>query len=137
MMNDQSLGIGGSGRGKLAKEIDVIRNALVGLTTVIGTGLAFYNQTDGQIYFEKINAVIDSIIDIARQNDKVRETLLRFATVSSYGQLVAAMSMLIVPILANHGVIPPIFAMSAGLSDETMSAILFPKGPKLNGNANS
>jgi hypothetical protein len=89
-IENQSSNTGGSASVKIRRELDEIRNALSSLFTIIGTALSFYNRVDGLIFVEKSPDVVEALIGIARTNDKVREMLLRFATVSGYGANIAA-----------------------------------------------
>src|SRR6266511_48774 len=135
----QASGIGGTAsvRGKLGRELDEIRTALGSLFTIIGTALGFYNRADGLIFIEKSPDVIDALIGISRTNDKVREMLLQFATVSGYGALVSAVVMMAIPIAANHDLLPRVVLFTAGLSDETIALAMQPKVTHTNGNAKS
>ena len=128
---------GGSVSGKLKRELDEIRTALGSLFTIIGTALSFYNRVDGLIFVEKSPDVIEALIGIARTNDKVREMLLQFATVSGYGALASALLMMIIPIAANHDMLPKVVLFTAGLSDETIALAMQPKERPNNGNAKS
>jgi hypothetical protein len=128
---------GGTASAKVKRELEEIRIALGALFTIIGAALQFYNQVDGLIFVEKSPAVIDALIGIARTNDKVREVLLNFATVSGYGALASALIMMIIPIAANHNMLPKVVLFTAGLSDDTIALALQPKANTTNGNANS
>lgn len=124
---------GGLVSGKLKRELDEIRTALGSLFTIIGTALSFYNRVDGLIFVEKSPDVIEALIGIARTNDKVREMLLQFATVSGYGALASAILMMAIPIAANHDLLPKVVLFTAGLSDETLALALKPKEQSNNG----
>lgn len=132
----QESGTGTTVRGKLGKELEEIRTALSSLFTIIATALQFYNRVDGMIFAEKSPAVIDALLGICRTNDKVREMMLRFATVSGYGALVSAIAMMAIPMAANHDLLPKMVMFTAGLSDETIELAFAPKMTIPNENAN-
>ncbi len=120
----QASGIGGSVSGKLKRDLEEIRTALGALFAALSMPITFYNQTDGRIFLEKSPDVIEALLGICRTNDKIREMFLNFAKVSGYSMLANALLMMIIPIAANHGLIPGMAAFVSGLSDETMQAVL-------------
>jgi hypothetical protein len=68
------------------------------------------NQVDGAIISAGSKDLIDAIIELCRVDKSVRLYLSALATQSVYAGVIMAALAIIVPILANHGLIPPLFA---------------------------
>jgi len=76
--------------------------------------LTFYNHYDSKIVLERSPAIVEACVAVAEQDEQFRKILLTLLTGSAYGQLALAVLMLAIPILANHGMLPPVAAVLVG-----------------------
>lgn len=74
------------------------------------TGLAFtvtlVNPTDGSIIAEGSEAVVHELVELGRQDKTWRKYLEMLAKPGKYGPLTIASATIIIPIMANHGLLP-------------------------------
>lgn len=70
-----------------------------------------YNRADGMIIISGKDRLKASIIELCKQDKRIRDMLLDMATSSAYVGVIIASASIIIPILANHNLIPPIFGM--------------------------
>lgn len=70
------------------------------------------NAVDGMIIKAGSPALIDSIMQLCEQDKRVRDFLFDLSSSSVYLNVAMASAAIIVPILANHGLIPPLFMPS-------------------------
>ena len=92
-----------------------IRDGLNALFGTVATVTMFANEKDAQIIARQSPAVVDACVNLARQDEKFRAMLLAMLTGGAYTQLTIAIIGLILPILANHKLLPE---MVAGLFGE-------------------
>lgn len=74
---------------------------------------------DGTVISLGAPALIDAIIVLCQQDKEVRAFFLSLTTGSAYANVVIASLPIIIGILANHNLIPPIFGTPASLAVET------------------
>lgn len=89
------------GRKKKVKKEDL--EAVLG---VIGSGVWLVNAYDGERILTHTGDVADALIKMQDQNDQVRRALLAMVTTSTWGAVASAFLPMIMPILANHRVVP-------------------------------
>lgn len=69
-------------------------------------GLRLVNPADGKVIAEGGPAVIHELVELAKTDAKFRKPLEMLATPGKYGPLGLALMGVIVPIMANHGLLP-------------------------------
>lgn len=92
--------------GRETKQIKEIR---VGLTAIlIGSGKLVYNfnQFDGSVIQAGSPALVDAFCRAAQQNAWLRGYLLSLVHVSAWGDITMAAALIVIPILANHNMLP-------------------------------
>lgn len=65
-----------------------------------------------------VQNLIDAILVLAQQDKNVRDMLLAMTTGGAYTNVIIASVPIIVAILANHNLIPPLFTMPAIKSEQ-------------------
>ncbi len=68
---------------------------------------------DGAVIRAGSPALVDSICVLCQQDKSVREFMLSLTTGSAYANVVVASLPIVVGIMANHNLIPPIFGTPA------------------------
>lgn len=68
--------------------------------------VAMFNQYDGACIANGAPFLGASVADVAARDPKVRKALERAMASMGWGQVVAAVGMIVVPILVNHGIMP-------------------------------
>ena len=63
---------------------------------------------DGELLQAKRDAIAEAVGTVAKENPSVLRTLERLATASTYGALAAVLVSVVLPIAANHGLLPPV-----------------------------
>lgn len=75
----------------------------------LGVGLAFINPEDGAVITDKGPAVVHELVELAKDDVKLRKYLEWLATPGKYAPLTMACFSLVFPILQNHGIIGKFF----------------------------
>lgn len=95
------------------KDLQRIRDGLNQYVSLIGAGLSFTPseklRTDGEIILRGGPQLVDAVVALCEEDAKVRAMFLSLMTAGAYAQIVSAVMMIVLPILANHGVLPSIF----------------------------
>jgi hypothetical protein len=86
-----------------AKEIETILNQTLGYATI---PVAFFNVDDAAILGARGPKVIHELVELAKDDKNLQNALVMIATPGKYGPITAAVLGLVVPILANHKLIP-------------------------------
>lgn len=86
-----------------AKEIETILNQTLGYLTI---PVAFVNAEDAGILGARGPKVIHELVELAKDDKNLQHALVMIATPGKYGPITAAVLGLVVPILANHKLIP-------------------------------
>lgn len=71
-----------------------------------GMGLMMVNQADGSAVAEGGPAVAHELVELGKTDRKIRKYLEQIAAPGKYGPLMFAVAGMVVPILANHHLIP-------------------------------
>jgi hypothetical protein len=90
-----------------AKEVEALLNQYV---AGLGMGVSFLNQEDGEIIVDKAPAVVHELVKLAADDKRLRTYLEFLATPGKYAPLSLACFSLILPILANHGIVDKFIA---------------------------
>lgn len=103
-----------SGSGKRSPYVkkDELRT-VVGFT---GTALWFIDGSgyDSQRVADKTDAIVEALDKMQHENEAFRRALQALITTSTYGMLASALMPVIVPILANHKIVPAQTAVMVG-----------------------
>lgn len=86
-----------------ASEIEGILNKYV---AGAGWTIQLVNPADGKIVADNGPAVIHELVELAKDDTRLRKPLEFLATPGKYGPLGIAVLAVLVPILANHGLLP-------------------------------
>lgn len=76
--------------------------------TTLGTGVFILNADDGRIVIAGSHNLAVALDGLAKENPKVRAVLERALAGGAWGAVIMATAAIVVPILANHGVVQPI-----------------------------
>lgn len=98
----------------IAKLEESLATQLIG----IGTILAIFQPFDGIVISGNAPDTAAALAKLAERDPKVRKALERFVSSTSYGELAFVVLATVVPILANHGVVPAQMVMMGKVPDE-------------------
>jgi hypothetical protein len=79
---------------------------LTGALGVIGKALSAFNEYDGKIVLENATELADALDQWARESPRVKKALEAALTVSTTGSVLGVAAAILIPILANHGLVP-------------------------------
>lgn len=96
------------------KELERVKETLYPIVATVGIGVKMVNPVDGSIIIDKGTGVVDALCLVAKEDEQVRKALLMLTTGTVYTQLAIAVLALIVPILANHRLVPEVAAIPFG-----------------------
>lgn len=83
-----------------------VENLLNKYVVGLGTGIRLINPEDGRIIATGGPAVVHEIVELAKTDTKIREPLIWLTRPGKYSPLFIASLGLLLPILANHGLLP-------------------------------
>lgn len=86
-----------------------VETALTQFVQYAGMGLQVINRVDGQIIAQGGPAVVTALVEIAKTDTKLRRYLEMAATPGKYGPLVLAVLGVVIPVMANHDLLPRFF----------------------------
>lgn len=86
-----------------ASEIEGILNRYV---AGLGWTIQLVNPVDGKIVADGGPAVIHELVELAKDDTRLRKPLEALATPGKYGPLGIAVLAVVMPMLANHGLLP-------------------------------
>lgn len=101
-----------SPNGQAVRADNTYERIRTGLTLVFGTAstlTSFANKTDAMLIQQHSAVIIDSIIELSKQDKGVRTFLLSMSETSAWGNVCMASLPLVIAILANHNLIPNLF----------------------------
>lgn len=87
-------------------QLDKLRGQLDEQLVTIGTVLAAVNEFDGMTIVHGAPKVSDALVRAAEQNPRVKAALESFLATSTWGAVLGALGVVVLPILANHGLAP-------------------------------
>lgn len=79
----------------------------------VGIAVTMANQQDGAAIINGTPGLASALANTAENNPKLRKMLENMTTGFAYSELIAASAVIIVPILANHNLLPERFGMAA------------------------
>lgn len=84
----------------------MVEDALKGYLSGLGFIVTIVNPADGAVLAEGTDAVARAIVNLGKKNKGWRKTLERMATPGQYGELIFALTPIIIGLCANHGLLP-------------------------------
>lgn len=123
MMHD--MGPASDGEPKRGKRSSTLERDLKATLDGVATALLFVNPTDGQIVAQHSDKLASSWARLAAKNAGVRRVLTALTTGSAYGEVAIATLLVVIPILANHKLIPEHFVNLANVDSENASKGFF------------
>lgn len=93
----------------LKRDLAIIRESLLALVGGLGLSVSLVEPFDGKIILERGPHLVDALVALARQQQRVREALLAFVTASAYADVAMASLAILLPILAHHRLLPELF----------------------------
>lgn len=100
----------GPNRGKDDEALALIAGSLTLALEGVSGLVSVVNPIDGMCIKVGSDRLVSSIVALAKQDKNVRLYLLKLATQSAYMNVIGSVMVIIIPILANHNLLPPIFA---------------------------
>lgn len=84
----------------------VVEAALTKYLAGIGLVVSFVNPLDGECIASGAEAVAHELVELGRADKNLRKRLEFIATPGKYGPLVMSLTPIVIPIMANHGLLP-------------------------------
>lgn len=75
--------------------------------TLVGTVIFAMNEYDGKTILQGSPQLAKSLASLCDKNPKVKRNIERMLAGGTYGEVIIAASMIAVPIMANHNLMPP------------------------------
>lgn len=93
---------------------------LTGFISTVGTMVSIANTADGLAILNGAERLAEALNNVAKENDRVYKALMTMIEVSVWGELTGATLAIILPIMANHDLLPvEIPGMTAPKAKET------------------
>lgn len=83
-----------------------IESILKEYVSYLGLGIQLVNPADGKIIADGGPNVVHELVELAKTDSRFRKPLEMLATPGKYGPLVLALMGVLIPLLANHGLMP-------------------------------
>lgn len=99
-----------------------IRKNLDALWVTAGGITMGFDPYCGAVLVTRGPGVTDALMELSKQNPRVRQALEALATTSAWGGVAVAVAGVVAPILAHHKVIPAEIGMMVGPSSEELDA---------------
>lgn len=91
---------------------EAVRASLNQLVMFAGGGLSVLNRVDGKIVMDGGPNLVTALVDLAEEDKSIRRYLDFLSKPGKYGPLVLASAAIVIPILANHNLLPQFFLPS-------------------------
>lgn len=95
-----------------------VETALNRYVEMIGVGVTFINAADGSSIVKHGPAVTHELVELGKTNLKLRRYLELVSAPGKYGPLTLAIAGMVLPILANHDLIPKLVVDLTGVGKE-------------------
>lgn len=102
-----------------------LKDSLQAQFTIIGMSVYAFNHYDGERIMENSQALAESLGKLADENPRVRKVLEKMLMAGAWSEVGMAVAPMLLPILANHRVLPPFMATVVGAPEP-------PEKPKVN-----
>lgn len=96
----------------------VVEQSLVRYMGLIGTGIGFIYPDDGTVIVKQGPDVAHELVELGKVDRRLRRYLDIIATPGKYGPLVMAVAGMVLPIMANHDLLPRFVINVTGQPDE-------------------
>jgi len=96
----------GKSRTTVWANANAVEKALSGYLNSLGVVVSFVNANDGMVIAKGADNVAHEITELGRADKKLRHKLELLAAPGKYGPLILAVMPIVIPIMANHGLIP-------------------------------
>jgi len=126
-------------RGRPAGRADLpmIEETLSQFVTAIGVGLSIMPnervQIDGVIIVQKSDAFVKAWCELARTDKRVYNALRKLCVGGAWGGVIMASCSIVIPVAANHGLLPPMAAAVFGGLPDVESDNLDDESESVNG----
>lgn len=101
-------------------EKEAVRASLTQFVTFAGAGLSVINKADGQIIANGGPNIVNALVDLAEDDKNIRKYLNFAAKPGKYGPLTLAVLGVVIPVMANHNLLPTFLVDLSG--DDSRSA---------------
>jgi hypothetical protein len=91
-----------------------LKSRLTGALGVIGKALSAFNEYDGKVVLENATELANVLDQWAKESPRVKRALEAALTVSTTGSVLGVAAAIVIPILANHGLLPVHYAEVIG-----------------------
>jgi hypothetical protein len=98
---------------KKTKSTRELQQSLDVFFSSVGIAVTMANQVDGAAIINGTPGISSALANTAENNPKLRKMLESLTAGFAYSELIAASAVIIVPILANHNMLPERFGMAA------------------------
>lgn len=98
---------------KQSKSTKELQNSLEVFFSSLGIAVTMANAADGAAVINGTPGLAKALANTAERNPKLRAMLENMTSGFAYSELVTASAVIIVPILANHNLLPERFGMAA------------------------
>lgn len=100
-------GSGSSGnRAPAWRDAAQVEEALTRYFNVLGAGVSFVNEYDGSVITTGGAGIAHELVELAKTDKKLRERLELVTKPGKYGPLTLAVASVVLPIMANHNLLP-------------------------------
>lgn len=99
------------GRPPTSQSLSLLRRQLEQNFMMLGMGLMLINEYDGKVVVKNAPEMSAALIGIAETSPKVKRILQGMMKTGTFAQFAMAFAPVVVPIAANHGVVPVEVAM--------------------------
>lgn len=89
-----------------SRKSDELRQDLEAIFSVAAIGLSVYNEADGTIVANGSPKLAQALVNTSEKNPKLRAFLENMTTGFAYSELMVAVAAIVLPIMANHGLLP-------------------------------
>lgn len=107
---------------KKSKATETLRQDVEMLLMAMGIGVAALNEEDGATVIKGSPNLAKALANASEKNPKLRSFLEKLTTGAAYTELVIAVSAIVLPILANHNLLPAKLAVAMAGVAETQGA---------------
>jgi hypothetical protein len=98
---------GSTNRVGASMSISKIEESLATQFTMIGTAVYAFNSYDGTVILQGTPKLSAALANLCEKNPKVKKNIERMLAGGAYGEVIVAAAFIAIPIMANHGMMPP------------------------------
>lgn len=99
-----------------------VEEALTRYFNILGAGVQFVNEYDGTVITTGGPAIAHELVELAKTDKKLRERLEFLTKPGKYGPLSLAIASVVLPIMANHNLLPQFRIGTGNENDEGVKA---------------